>query len=129
MDTQEVTQESGFGSRGWRRCALGLQLAARDPLFALVLLILAVALGGTIALGRGPAEVIISAGVFFGVLQLRRGALWFVVVLGSIGVLYLTLVLFNVVRGSAAASLTAIPINVFVIWVLLDRRSHFLRGR
>ena len=129
MDAQSETQTSDVGYGGWRRCARGFQLAARDPLFALALLILAVALGGTIASGRSLAEVIISAGVLLGVLQLRRGALWFVVVMGSLSVVYLALVLVNAVRGSAAVSMIAIPINVFVIWVLLDRRSHFLRGR
>ena len=127
MEAQSETQTSDVGYGRWRRCARGFQLAARDPLFALVLLILAVALGGTIALGRNWAATVVSAAVLFGVLQLRRGALWAVVVLGSLQVLYLTLVLVNVVRGSAAVSLIVIPINVFALWVLLDRRSHFVR--
>lgn len=127
METQSETQTSDVGYGGWRRCARGFQLAARDPLFALVLLILAVALGGTIALGRNWAATVVSAAVLVGVLQLRRGALWAVVVLGSLQVLYLALVLVNVARGSAAVSLICIPINVFALWVLLDRRSHFVR--
>jgi hypothetical protein len=31
-------------------------------------------------------------------------------------------------RGSAAAALIAIPINIFVLWVLVARRGYFVKA-
>ena len=41
---------------------------------------------------------------------------------------YQLLVLVNLSGGSPRAALITVPINVLVLWVLVTRREHFLRG-
>lgn len=128
MSSEESAQTSDASDAKQAGGLPGFRLAARDPLFAVVLVILAVAVGGALAVGKDWSGAVVSAVLLWGIVRLRQWALWATVVLGGLQVLYLLTVLPDVLRGSALVSLIPIPINVFALLVLLTRREHFLRG-